>query len=59
MKLIMADDGRTPETEDASYDVSGDHITIRGPTGNAIELTRKGNSLQGAFGGLTINFTQR
>ncbi|HEU5217390.1 MAG TPA: hypothetical protein VFU23_01955 [Gemmatimonadales bacterium] len=54
--LTMADEGGAPQNEAGTYEVSGDRITIRGPTGNALDLTRKGASLEGAFGGLTITF---
>ena len=59
VRVTVADDGGTPESQEASYEISGDRVTISAPGGVPIQLTRKGRSLEGNFGGLTMTFTQQ
>jgi hypothetical protein len=59
VKLTVADDGGTPESQDASYEVSGNQVTVSAPGGVPIQLTRNGQALVGNFGGVSITFTQR
>lgn len=59
VQLITLEDGRSPATEEATYETSGDRVTIKTPDGPAVDLTRSGRSLQGALGGITITFTLR
>jgi hypothetical protein len=44
---------------DASYESSGDRITVRLPGGEDLMLTRAGTSLEGAMGGETVRFDRR
>ena len=59
VKLTVADDGGTPESQEASYAVSGNQVTVSAPGGVPIQLTRNGQALVGNFGGVTITFSQR
>ncbi len=56
--MTMQDDGGNPESHQGSYSVSGNDVIISAPGGVPMHLTRKGNSLEGAFGGLTMTFTR-
>jgi hypothetical protein len=59
VQMTMQDDGGNPESHDGSYSVSGNQVTISAPGGVPLQLTRKDNTLEGAFGGLTMTFTKQ
>ena len=59
VRLTIADNSGTPQTDDVNYEVAGNRVTISAPGGPAVELIRKGDSLTGDFGGLTVTFTHR
>lgn len=59
VRMIMTDPDGTEETNDASYQLQGDRITIAGPTGERLELTRTGNALEGSMGGLQLKFDRQ
>jgi hypothetical protein len=59
VQMTMQDGGGNPESHDGSYSVSGSLVTISAPGGVPLQLTRKGNALEGAFGGLTMTFIKQ
>lgn len=59
VQMTMQDDGGNPESHDGSYTLSGSQVTISAPGGVPLQLTHKGNTLEGAFGGMTMTFTQQ
>lgn len=59
VRMIMTDPNGTEETNEASYRLNGDHVTIAGPTGERLELTRTGSVLEGSMGGLQLKFTRQ
>ncbi len=59
VRLTIANERGTPQSGHANYEVSGDQVTISAPGEPTVQLTRKGESLKGDFGGLTVTFTHR
>jgi hypothetical protein len=47
------------EADEVSYRVSGDQITVTGPTGESMSLVRKGDMLEADMGGLVVRFSKR
>jgi hypothetical protein len=52
-------DGGGAESDDVSYRVSGDQVTVTGPTGESMSLVRKGDILEADMGGLVVRFSRR
>jgi hypothetical protein len=52
-------EGGGAEANEASYRVSGDRITVTGPTGESMSLVRKGDMLEADMGGLVVRFSKR
>jgi len=47
------------DSADATYDVSGDRVTITFPGGIPLALTRKGQALEGAFDDRRVTFMKQ
>jgi hypothetical protein len=57
MTTIDPDGAR--ESSDATYVLAGERVTIAGPDGEQLDLTRRDDALEGAMGDLTIRFVRR
>jgi hypothetical protein len=52
-------DGK-PETEDGTYTIEGDKVTVKIPSAPvALDFTYKGSTVEGSFLGATITFTKK
>jgi hypothetical protein len=57
--MTLAESGINKDVADATYDVSGDRVTITFPGGIPLTLTRKGHALEGAFDGRRVTFVKQ
>jgi hypothetical protein len=57
--LTIMDQGAESNAIDGTYDISGEKVTVRMPGVDPVLLTRRGNELEGNFGGSIVRFAKR
>jgi hypothetical protein len=59
VRMTTIDPDGARESSDATYVLAGERVTIAGPDGEQLDLTRRDDALEGAMGDLTIRFVRR
>lgn len=59
VRMTMVDPNGAEESGNVTYALNGDRVTIAGPEGQKLELTREANKLEGYMGDLQVRFVRR